>query len=332
MTPADQRRFLALLEEIRLDAEATAYTRFYRVLQAQIAAYIAAVNRTGTQIAGLRALGEMLDQIQAALTDTYADVWPQAAALEMSVLSRAGYSALLAPETPFGIVSGPEGLRRVEQWVQDATRFAESYAGTMVQKVSDTTKEQVRQITLQALDEGLSIPDTMKRLQEVWPDLAAVRAERIARTEVVSASNYGVKAGAEAFQEETGVVLRKLWISTDDERTRKDHKREVMGSQSPLIGEPFIVGGELAEIPGDTNLTAAQRVNCRCGIGYVPAEDAASFTEQLAPNLRTADRRALAKEAYRELKAQGHSREWVLEHIAERCAVSPSTIKKDIWG
>jgi hypothetical protein len=332
MTPADQRRFLALLEEIRLDAEATAYTRFYRVLSAQIAAYIAAVNRTGTQIAGLQAMDELLGQIRAALTETYADVWPQAAALEMSVLSRAGYSALIAPETPFGIVSGPDGLRRVERWVQDATRFAEGYAGSLVQKVSDTTKEQVRQVTLQALDEGLSIPDTMRRLQEVWPDLAAVRAERIARTEVVSASNYGVKAGAETFQEETGVVLRKLWISTDDDRTREDHKREYMGSQSPLINEQFVVGGELADIPGDTNLSAAMRVNCRCSAAYVPAEDAASFTEQLAPNLRTADRRALAKEAYRELKAQGLTREDVLERIAERCAVSPSTIKKDIWG
>jgi hypothetical protein len=172
----------------------------------------------------------------------------------------------------------------------------------------------------------------MKRLQEVWPDLAAVRAERIARTEVVSASNYGVKAGAEAFQEETGVVLRKVWISKLDDKTREEHKPEYMGTQSPLINEPFIVGGEQAQIPGDTNLSAGMRINCRCSAGYIPAEDAAEFTEQLAPNLRAADRRVVAKGAYAILKAQGMTREEALEHIAERCAVSPSTIKKDIWG
>ena len=87
--------------------------------------------------------------------------------------------------------------------------------------------------------------------------LSDKQALNIARTEAISASNGGTY---EAWQ--VAGIGSKVWASTYDQRTRPSH-RMADGQQVDLL-QPFIVGGFHAQYPGDPELPAQERINCRC--------------------------------------------------------------------
>lgn len=122
-------------------------------------------------------------------------------------------------------------------------------------------------VLVEAHNDGLPIEsrtggeDIITRLQEnVFPGIESWQAERIARTEVVSASNKG---NLTAYQDASGVTGKK-WLATDDNRTRPTHNHA--DNQIVLLGQPFIVGDHQAMYPGDPSLPPGERINCRCGL------------------------------------------------------------------
>ena len=102
--------------------------------------------------------------------------------------------------------------------------------------------------------------------------------ERIVRTEVVSAANLGAQVAAE----QSGSRLDKVWISATDSRTRRrprdifDHL-EMNGkkvSKDSAFEVPRFGGGfEKIRFPGDPKASPANRINCRCTVGYVAKRD-----------------------------------------------------------
>lgn len=131
-----------------------------------------------------------------------------------------------------------------------------------ISAVTDYTKETLRRVIEKALEEGLSIPNTIKLIRADLPDIIKWRAERIARTEIVAASNAGSLAGAEA----TGLDYKKIWLARLDSRVRDSHA--LANNQKVGKNEPFRVGGIVLRYPGDPIGTADEVVNCRCAIGY----------------------------------------------------------------
>lgn len=104
--------------------------------------------------------------------------------------------------------------------------------------------------------------------------------ERIVRTEVISAANYGASIAAGS----AGTKMKKVWISARDPRTRRISKGdsfdhwEMHLKESPA-NEPFGVptrggGTENMQFPGDPKGSAGNRINCRCTVAYVPVRDA----------------------------------------------------------
>ncbi len=94
--------------------------------------------------------------------------------------------------------------------------------------------------------------------------------ERIVRTETTAAANYGtIYAGGTA-----GVVYDKVWISSNDARTRRrpddkfDHV-QVNGQKVPKDGF-FNVQGDLIRFPGDPKGNPANTINCRCSVVLSP--------------------------------------------------------------
>ena len=83
------------------------------------------------------------------------------------------------------------------------------------------------------------------------------RAERVARTEVISTNNMA----AQNTYTENGVKQHE-WLATDDTRTRDDHS--AADAQVQDIGTPFDVGGEQLMYPGDPAGSPAETCNCRC--------------------------------------------------------------------
>lgn len=119
----------------------------------------------------------------------------------------------------------------------------------------------------QSVTEGLGAYETATRIKKGLIDEGIKynqwRALRIARTEIMTASNMGSFEGAKA----TGEALEKFWIATYDSRTRDTHKG--IESQNPkMMNEAFQVGAYQMQHPGDPAGGAEETVNCRCALSY----------------------------------------------------------------
>lgn len=111
---------------------------------------------------------------------------------------------------------------------------------------------------------GHSVDRAAKAL--VGGDMRPRAAELIARTELVSVGNGAAMVSAKA----AGVPGdMKVWLATPDTRTRPTHA-DADGQSVPL-DQPFTVGGEDAEYPGDPGLSLDGRGNCRCSFYVVQA-------------------------------------------------------------
>jgi len=126
--------------------------------------------------------------------------------------------------------------------------------------VMTTSREIFTDFVDNAVREGLSANEIAKGLRKRWDELLPWRSFNIARTETLSALNYGQDLGADA----TGYRYRKTWLTAMDGRQRDAHG--AMNGKSINQGEKFFVDGESLKFPGDPAASAANRVNCRCTV------------------------------------------------------------------
>lgn len=131
-----------------------------------------------------------------------------------------------------------------------------------IKSVSDYTKELLREALIEALERGGSLEDAVKTIRRYVPDMVKWRAERIAATEIVAASNAGSIMGADA----TGYDYKKVWMAILDSRTRRSH----VDAHGQTVGkyEAFKVDVNVLRYPGDPLADASETVNCRCVVGY----------------------------------------------------------------
>jgi hypothetical protein len=101
----------------------------------------------------------------------------------------------------------------------------------------------------------------------------AYRATTIARTEAIRASNMGSVAGMRAMLDANPTMtVEKIWIATDDEKTRDSH-RDLNGKVVEGLDAFFTAKGAegqpvLIRWPHDTDAPASETVNCRCTLGW----------------------------------------------------------------
>jgi hypothetical protein len=98
------------------------------------------------------------------------------------------------------------------------------------------------------------------------------QAERIARTETLSAASYGEYLGSQELFQKYGVTMGKYWIAKKDSRTRNSHN-EMKRSETIGAEEDFEVGGSKMQFPGDRRGGASQVINCRCALGWRRIEE-----------------------------------------------------------
>jgi len=140
--------------------------------------------------------------------------------------------------------------------------------------ITQTTIELIQKIMSDAAALGLGIDDIIKQLENT--EISRMRARLIARTETVTAANQG----AEFVAQDTGLLLNKEWLSTMDNRTRRDHL--FVNGQIVHMDEYFALpGGITMKKPGDkkqkdgTTVPAREVCNCRCTTLYIPVRDGA---------------------------------------------------------
>lgn len=154
------------------------------------------------------------------------------------------------------------------RWFWDALEEAiQTYilrtTASKVKHVTDTTKDAIMQLLYNMRTQG-DAPATTSQitnaLREQFKDFSTYRAWRIARTEVVAASNYSSHETASNLEE----VTYKEWITSYDDRVRDSHK--VMHRQKVEMHKMFSNG---LMFPGDyENGSGHDNINCRCAIVY----------------------------------------------------------------
>jgi uncharacterized protein with gpF-like domain len=154
----------------------------------------------------------------------------------------------------------------IAQWIAGNEILNPSDTTSKIVMVTNNTKKGVRASVQAALKEGTSIQQFAKELSRM-PDFSLRRATLIGRTEIIAASNAGSVLGAQA----SGIPTRKVWLATQDDRTRDLHLA-VDGQKVPNLETPFNVGGDAMQYPGDASLGAApsNTINCRCTVIYEP--------------------------------------------------------------
>jgi hypothetical protein len=147
----------------------------------------------------------------------------------------------------------------IENWLR-------TVAADRVVGVNDVTVGKIRSVLDKAISQDMGIAETSRIMSREISGISRIRSERIARTEIVAASNKGALVSAQA----TGLTLKKSWLSTRDDRTRESHVDA--DGQTKALAEPFLVDGEQMEAPGDPSASPGLVINCRCTVIFEQAE------------------------------------------------------------
>lgn len=148
----------------------------------------------------------------------------------------------------------PRDLLELQQW----NRFIVAHK---VSRIDEITRLSIREQIAFGIEEGLSI-DKIAKLIRNTTMFSRKRALRIARTEVIAASNaanhFAVKRNVDTTK------LDRVWLATRDKRTRPTHVEA--DGQTRDWNEPYEVGGSKLMFPGDVTLgaEAGEVINCRC--------------------------------------------------------------------
>jgi len=145
-------------------------------------------------------------------------------------------------------------------------RFLEQQGARLVVDITRTTREAIRQAVVEGQAAGDSVNEIQRRIEEVFQEAATVRSLRIARTEIIGASNFGQLRA----MEQSGVVAGKQWLSARDETVRESHQAAdkatdpLRGGRAVALNQPFDIGGIGMQYPGDQSAPPEETVNCRC--------------------------------------------------------------------
>ena len=129
---------------------------------------------------------------------------------------------------------------KVIKWIKER-------AGMLIKSISDTTLEKLKRTLAEGVANGESIPNLADRIGIVYDEAKGSRSVLIARTETITASNSG---SYEAYKQ-SGVVEKKEWLATMDDRVRDEHA--AMNGEVVDLDKPFSNG-----------LMFPCEPNCRC--------------------------------------------------------------------
>lgn len=136
-------------------------------------------------------------------------------------------------------------------------RYFDTWEKNRITKINKTTREALNKTLLEGVRAGEGVRDLAKRVTDTFSAAEGYRAERIARTEVLSASNHATWAA----HKQSGIVQQRQWISTMDMSTRDEH----MGLHLDIVDldAPFEIDGYSAMYPGGFGYPEMD-INCRC--------------------------------------------------------------------
>lgn len=198
---------------------------------------------------------------------------------------------VVAATTAFGVRVWQQGksfgldLERKEDFAATMLRAALQYIGQefvrqRITGVVDTTRNNIVNAIARGYLEGLGQSDIADLIIDAGVQISQARANLIARTEIHGAANYGATEAAK----QTGLVTKKEWLSSQDDRTRsfdEGDEWDHLNYDGTKVGmdEPFVftsAAGQTDSImyPGDPSGAAGNVINCRCTTAFLVDLDA----------------------------------------------------------
>lgn len=171
--------------------------------------------------------------------------------------------------------AGIEILKDEDQMMDDiiARKIDEYLAmemGSTITAIGDTSevllKRLLDNLIPEIIDQGIGggAAQTMlrDRIKSQWHKARYFRTERIVRTEVNRAANFGSIEGVKS----TEFPHDKIWMSSFAATSRAGHM--AADNQRVDINEVFDVDGEALDYPGDPAGSAGNTINCLCSMTY----------------------------------------------------------------
>ena len=156
----------------------------------------------------------------------------------------------------FDLMDAKTVKRRIEEG-DVRTPFMRTKKYLDIPKDQRWNTKQLNSKLLAGILNGDSIPKIAESLKDVIGNNEAA-ATRNARTIITGAENAGRKDSYEELEEQ-GVIQKKVWIATPDDRTRERHL--LMDGEEVDIDERFSNG---LMYPADPSGDASEVYNCRC--------------------------------------------------------------------
>jgi len=267
MNAKQQREYWMKVERLRNQLDVKYSSLFNEAIKKELTQFVNDINKAGLQgalsLMGAYAWNESMMTIMNKLYKESAVIFGNAVYRAVGIMGQ--------KSDTFGFNS---------EWVKEVLNFLVQYGFTLVSNMTQTTKVKLQEIVAKGIQEGKSIDQITKDiLSDETTGYSMMRAKRIARTEVMRASNYAAMIGADKHPFE----VDKVWISARDKRTRRipkdmyDHYD--MNGQKVGWADDFTSTGKrgdlvVAGFPGDPTTPAGFSINCRCTVGFEPKRDA----------------------------------------------------------
>lgn len=143
----------------------------------------------------------------------------------------------------------PSGI--TDHFDQAAGNYASSHAADLVTGIRDTTRSDLRELIVSALEDGASSTSLADSIEDLF-GFSQARAQMISRTELAFAHVQGNLAG----YRESGLVEGKRWLVSQDNVCELC---EALDGQVVGIDEDFDSEGEAVDAP-------PLHPNCRCDV------------------------------------------------------------------
>ena len=102
----------------------------------------------------------------------------------------------------------------LELTTDPAVEYLREHGAELIMEINGTTRDKLKEVLAEGFEIGESISELSERVSNVFKDATRHRAETIARTETLRASNFGT---VEAYRQ-SGVVKAQEWLTERDDR------------------------------------------------------------------------------------------------------------------
>lgn len=163
----------------------------------------------------------------------------------------------------FDLANDPDNELEVDESVK---RYIHDRVDTFATATNDESVKAIEQTIAEGVADGESISELKKRLKQVYAFADDVRAERIARTETLAASNAGA---AEAYKQSPLVVAKEWSAESNACEFCLELDGKIVGLEESFaeLGEDVSGSGDNSYRVGyETLETPPLHPNCRCAI------------------------------------------------------------------